>query len=98
MDLKCKAVLLSAVLLSGCAGLSQQDRDETAALKDLQKAHAKVERKTIKLGLATTASVVAAKGVLTASKELKQAKVEHDQAKVDFCKVLDCTFPETEVK
>lgn len=97
MDLKCRALLLGVILLSGCAGLSQQDRDETAALKDLQKAHAKVERKTVKLGLATTASVAAAKGVITASKELKQAKAEHDQAKVDFCKVLDCTFPETKV-
>lgn len=98
MGLKCKALLLSALLLSGCAGLSQQDKDQTQALKTLQKAHAKVERKTIKLGLATTASVAAAKGVITATKELKQAKAEYSQAKVDFCKVMDCTFPETKAK
>jgi protein involved in sex pheromone biosynthesis len=82
MNKKIKLIVLASTLIfGGCAGLSQQDKAESVAFKTYQKSDAKVERKTVKLGLATTASALALKNVVESTKELNIAKQERQKAK-----------------
>lgn len=66
--------ILTVALLSGCAGLSEIDKAEKAALKEYQKAGATVARKEVKLTAATAASVAATANVFKATGELTKAK------------------------
>lgn len=85
-------VLASTLVLGGCAGLSQKDKAESVAFKNYQKADAKVERKTVKLGLASSASVIANQNVVKSAKDLEIAKQEREKAKEALKVELDLTY------
>lgn len=88
MKRKLLTVAIAVALLSGCAGMSEQQVAEKQALKELHKAEAKVDRKNIKLALATAATVAASDNVAKSLKELKEAKREKTVAQENLNKIL----------
>lgn len=74
-------VLLTSLALAGCAGLGESDKLESQAFRDYQKAGALVERKNIKLELASKAADKASEGVVEARKELAEAEAALKLAK-----------------
>ena len=93
MNKKIKLIVLASTLIfGGCAGLSQKDKAESVAFKNYQKADAKVERKTVKLGLASSANAETIKNVVKSTKELEVAKQEREKAKEALKVELDLTY------
>lgn len=80
--------ILTVVLLSGCAGLSEVDKAEKVAFKEYQKTGAIVARKETKLTLATAASVAATANVLKSTGELTEAKKAEAEAYKKLTEVL----------
>lgn len=70
----CVAVLAGG--LSGCAGLSQQDRAERALLFEKQQAAAQLQRKQVKLSLTKAAVAAAQVNVVKTSKEVRDASAK----------------------
>ncbi len=81
--------VLSLVILSGCAGVSEQHKAENKALREMQKADAVVKRKEVKLALSTAASVAATNNMFKSANELRDAKKEKVIAKENLCKTFE---------
>ena len=88
---KLLSIAMIALLTTGCAGISPEHKAEKEALTTLHKSEAKVTRKTIKLGLATAASVAAMDNVFESTKELKEAKQAKEVAKEELKVILEMT-------